>query len=47
MMDVKYDDFSTLNSVNFLCLIWAVMCLSLLKHVQFPKPIKNIPKEKN
>lgn len=37
MMDVTETDYTNVNSVNFLCLIWGVMCLSLLKHVEFPK----------
>ena len=49
MMDVTDTDYSNVNSVNFLCLIWGVMCLSLLKHVDFPKsvPLKIPQKEKN
>lgn len=40
MMDVTETNYSNVNSVNFLCLIWGVMCWSLLKHVEFPK---NVP----
>lgn len=42
MMNVTENDFSNVNSVNFLCLIWSFMCLALLKHTKFPeeKPIK-------
>jgi len=37
MMDVTESNYTNVNSVNFLCLIWGLMCLSLLKHVDFPK----------
>lgn len=48
MMDVTQTDYNNVNSVNFLCLIWGLMCFSLLKHVKFPKPmpLKPGPKEK-
>lgn len=33
MMDVTETDYTNVNSVNFLCMIWGIMCWSLLKHV--------------
>ena len=47
-MDVSETDYTNVNSVNFLCLIWGVMCWSLLKHVEFPKnvPLNSTKKEK-
>lgn len=48
MMDVTETDYSNVNSVNFLCMIWGLMCFSLLKHVEFPTriPLKPPAKEK-
>lgn len=43
MMDVTDTDYDNVQAVNFLCVIWAIMCWSVMKHLHFPDDIKLKP----